>query len=171
MPRQNNNAEKKLQTNIKSAQGTFAMAQVMAVIYVVKALISKNFNFWFCNYITELVFKSAKFTEGFEGSFSEAFESTLRGSLPTIAAIAIMLAYTALLLGIAFAAQKKPKLIYAELVLYGIDSLCLAAGRIFAFPSAAVGDGWIDVIFHAFVLAYIVVGVVSLKKLSKGQKA
>ena len=86
MPRQNSNAEKKLQTNIKSAQGTFAMAQVMAVIYVVKALISKNFNFWFCNYITELIFKSARFTAEYEGSFSQAFESSMRGSLPTAAA-------------------------------------------------------------------------------------
>lgn len=166
---QQSNREKKLLTNIKSAQGSFALAQIMTVIYVVKTLISKNFNFWFSNYITELAMKSASFTKSFEGSFSEMFETNFKGTLPTAAAIAIILVYTAVLLGIAFSAQKKPKLLYAELVLYGFDSLCLVAGRIFGFPSELAGEGLIDVIFHAFIILFIIVGIVSQKKLNKEQ--
>ena len=42
---------KKHQTNIKSAVGAFGMSLIMTLVYLVKALLGQNFNFYFSNYI------------------------------------------------------------------------------------------------------------------------
>ena len=47
MQQLSNKQIKKHQTNIKSAVGAYGMALIMTLVYIVKALLGKNFFFYF----------------------------------------------------------------------------------------------------------------------------
>ena len=68
--------EKRYRTDIKSAQGVAAMALVLSLVYIIRWLITKEFDFYFCTSVTEFLLKAASFSENF------------RGSIPAVAAIA-----------------------------------------------------------------------------------
>ena len=62
MQQLSNKQIKKHQTNIKSAVGAFGMTLIMTLVDLVKALLGHNFHFYFCNFVPEVLLKSASFT-------------------------------------------------------------------------------------------------------------
>ncbi|MGN1419704.1 MAG: hypothetical protein ACI4W6_10275 [Acutalibacteraceae bacterium] len=148
-------AEKRYKTYIKSAQGTIGMILVMNLIYILKALISKNLNFWFSLYLTEFMIKSSNFVDGYNGSVPK---------IVSVIVIVLSIAVLAVLTGLS---QKNPKLLYACLVFYALDTVFLLVGNIMNIFGDFCESSFIDIIIHAFVVAFIINGIYGVQKLEK----
>ena len=177
MQQQNSNpvdpAVRRRQTNVKAAQGTFFLSLIMSAVYIARIYLRQSFNFFFCWFLPETLMRSAAFTQQYDDAFSapysEWFKAHLVGKLPGTVLLVLSLAVLALALATALFVTKKPKFLWLELILYGIDSALLLCGRLFAVPSPMTENGWIDVIFHAIILLLLVIGTVSHKKLGAAE--
>ncbi|MCM1544968.1 MAG: hypothetical protein NC110_06675 [Ruminococcus sp.] len=147
--------EKKYRTYIKSAQGAMAMALVLTLVYIVRAVISGNLNFWFSAYVVEFLIKSAGFFPPYEAAISQPIAIVLMAMFIAVLAVAVVLS------------QKNGKWLYACLVLYGIDTVFLLWGDFSNHFAPFVQEQWIDIIVHAFILLFTVVGIVGCKGLAK----
>ncbi|MCM1363979.1 MAG: hypothetical protein NC122_02560 [Faecalibacterium sp.] len=147
--------EKKYRTYIKSAQGAMAIALVLTLVYIVRAAISGNLDFWFCTYVVEFLIKSAGFFAPYEVSLSQPIAVTLIVLFIAVLAVAVVLS------------QKNGKWLYACLVLYGIDTVFLLWGDFSNHFAVFAQDQWIDIIVHAFIILFTVVGIVGCKGLTK----
>ena len=147
--------EKRYRTDIKSAQGVGAMALVLTIVYIIRWLFTKEFDFYFCTAVTEFLLKAAEFSKDYSGS------------IPTAVAIAGVLAYIGLYIVSVLLAQKDPTKLWLSLLLYSIDTVFLIGIDISGFFGSFVKENVIDLVFHAFLLVFMVVGVLSAKKLQK----
>ncbi|MGN1194962.1 MAG: hypothetical protein ACI4SB_05725 [Acutalibacteraceae bacterium] len=146
---------KRLQTDIKSATGAMGISLVLTAIYIVRALIAKNLNFYFCLYTVEFIIKSSDFSPEF------------KGSLPCAATAAIIVVFIAVTAVFTVLAQKKPVFLYGCLAVYGFDSVFMLIGKFSGYLSPIASEDFIDIIVHAFILAFIIMGTVSYNKLKK----
>lgn len=146
---------KRVQTDIKSAQGAMAMSLALTLIYIVRALIARNLDFYFSLYTVEFLIKASEFAPGF------------KGSLPGAAAIAVMVAFIAAAAVFTVLAQKKPVFLYGCLAVYGFDTIFMLIGKLSGYFSPFEQTELIDVIVHAFILVFLIIGVIAQEKLKK----
>lgn len=158
---------KKHQTNIKSAVGAYGLALIMTLVYVVKALLGKNFFFYFSNYLPELLLKSAAFTAKFDGAFSDPFVQKLQGGMPTVWFWVFFAVYAAVCVALLLIAGKHPPFIWVLFAFQLCDTAALLVGRLQGIPNGMIETVWIDVIFHGLVLLFLLVGGISGVKLPK----
>lgn len=147
--------EKRYRTDIKSAQGVAAMAVILTLVYVIRWLFSGEFDFYFCTAVTEALLKAADFSEGY------------RGSIPSAAAIAGIAVYIGLYVAGVILAQKDPKKLWLSLFLYLFDTVVLIGINVFGYFGPFAKESVIDLVFHAFLLVFLIVGISSVKKLQK----
>ena len=176
MPQQKDKEErsaeiKRLQTDIKGGQGSFFLAVVVSLIYLVKVLLSKNFNFFFSLFVPEALLKSAAFTADYSPTFgaeySQWFSEHLQGLLPGVAVWGALVVIYAACLILAILARNRHMLVIGELVIYGVDTLLVWAFHLFSFPEVFSLNALIDPIFHLFVLVLLIRSVVATMKLKK----
>lgn len=149
---------KKLQTNIKSAQSTFALAGILALIYVVRYFVTGNFNFYFSSYITEFALKAA------DSNIPSAVSLSSSGAYCILAVYAIIFIVCCV-----FSLKAKHGLL-ACLIFYIVDFAALICGVVMS-PFGVVGEEiFIDIIVHIFVILFLSVGVYSVKKLPEVEK-
>ena len=146
---------KRIQTDIKSAQGAMAMSLALTLIYIVRALIARNLDFYFSLYTVEFLIKASEFAPGF------------KGSLPGAAAIAVMVAFIAAAAVFTVLAQKKPVFLYGCLAVYGFDTIFMLIGKFSGYFSPFEQTELIDVIIHSFILVFLIIGVIAQEKLKK----
>lgn len=146
---------KRIQTDIKSAQGAMAMSLALTLIYIVRALIARNLDFYFSLYTVEFLIKASDFAPGF------------KGSLPGAAAIAVMVAFIAAAAVFTVLAQKKPVFLYGCLAVYGFDTIFMLIGKFSGYFSPFEQTELIDVIVHGFILVFLIIGVIAQEKLKK----
>lgn len=151
----NEQLEKRFRTDIKSAQGVIAMATVLSLIYIVRFLFAKNFDFYFCTAVTEFFLKAAQFSPDFNGS------------IPNAVSIGLIVFYLAACFAVVFLTQKKPERLWLALSIYSFDTVFMLWVKLSGFFGAFQSSDFIDIIFHLFVLAFLVVGIVGNKKLEK----
>ena len=94
MPQKKDNEQtspivKRLQADVKGGQGTFFLAAIVSLIYVVRTLLAQNFGFFFSLFVPEVLLKSAAFTAdyppAFEAQYSAFFADHLHGAVPNAA--------------------------------------------------------------------------------------
>ncbi len=162
---------KRLQADIKGGQGTFFLAVIISLIYIVRMLLAKNFNFFFSLFVPEVLLKSAAFTSDYPPTFgaqySAGFGDRIPGMLPNVAVwIALAVIYGACL-ALAILARKRHMLVIGELVIYGLDTLLVWVFHLLSFPEVFSLNALIDPIFHLFVLLLLVRSVAATVKLKK----
>lgn len=146
---------KKLQTNIKSAQGVFSLSGILALVYVARYFVTGNFNFYFSSYITEFALKAA----------DPNVTSTV--SLTTGLSYAILALYAILFVVCCVLSLKSKFGLWACFILYTADFAALIVGTILSPFGPFTEEVFIDIIIHIFVILFLVVGVYSAKKLPK----
>lgn len=146
---------KRLQTDMKSAQGAMAMALVLTLIYIIRTAVMQDFNFYFSMYTVEFLIK-----------FSD-FSPAMRGSLPEAAAAVAIAVIIIALLTLTVLSQKKPQFLYGCLAFYVFDTVFLLCGKISGFFAPLSQSDFIDIIMHAFILVFLVAGVIGYEKLKK----
>lgn len=176
MPQKKDNEQtspvvKRLQTDVKGGQGSFFLAMVVSLIYVVRALLAKNFSFFFSLFVPELLLKSAAFTADysptFDAHYSVFFAEHLHGKVPNAAVwIALACIYGACLM-LAILARNRHMLVIGELVIYGVDTLLVWTCHLLSFPEAFSLNALIDPIFHLFVLILLIRSAAATVKLKK----
>lgn len=147
--------EKRYRTDIKSAQGVAAMALVLTLVYIVRLLLTKNFDFFFCTAVAEFLLKAASFSKDFSGS------------IPPAIAISGVAVYIGLYIVGVILAQKDPTKLWFSLLLYSLDTVFLLGVDVSGYFGPFVKEYVIDIVFHAFLLIFLIVGVSSVKKLQK----
>lgn len=158
---------KQHQTNIKSAVGAYGMALIMTFVYLLKALLGRNFHFYFSNFLPEILLKSASFTTSFDGTFSDLFLQKLQGSVPVVWFCLLFAVYAAVCVALLLIAGKHPPFIWALFAFQLLDTACLLVGRMSGIPGGMTQTVWIDVIFHCLVLLFLLVGGISGVRLPK----
>ncbi len=151
-----NNSEfqiKRHQTDIKTAQGAMAISLVLTLIYILKAIASGNTNFYFSLYTVEFFMKYSAFFPEFRGTF------------PKAAAAAVIAAFMILAIVFTVLSQKKPVVLFGCLALYSFDTVFMLIGKLSGFFSPLAQDDFIDIIVHAFILTFLIIGVIGFKKL------
>ena len=146
---------KRYRTDIKSAQGVIAMATVLSLIYIIEGAISGSFDFYFSTAVTAFFLKGAEFSPQFSGSF------------PAAVSVAAVAAYTALFVAAVLLAKRNTKNLWFGLILYLIDSISLIVMDISGYFGAFKKEDVIDLIFHAFIIVFLIVGVLAVKRLEK----
>lgn len=146
---------KRYRTDIKSAQGVIAMAAVLGIIYVIIGFMTGNWDFYFgISAVKLLVIK---------GADAQELEQTATMWLCFAgAAVCIALYIAAILL-----ARRNSKKLWFGLVLYSIDTVFLVVIDAIGYFGSFKKEDVIDLIFHAFIMVFLVVGVSSVKKLEK----
>ena len=61
---------KRIQTDIKSAQGAMAMSLILTLIYIIKAIFSKNLNFYFSFFTNKKTINKTSAKECFNNTFA-----------------------------------------------------------------------------------------------------
>ena len=143
---------KRIQTDIKSAQGAMAMSLILTLIYIIKAIFSKNLNFYFSFYTVEFLLKDSGFFPEF------------KGALPKAAVVVGILAFMGLAIAFTALSPKKPGFLYGCLALYGFDTVFMLSGKLSGFFSPLAQEDFIDIIVHAFILTFLIIGVAALVK-------
>ncbi len=138
---------KKYETNIKSAQSTYALAGILALIYIVRYFFSGNFNFYFSLFSTEFLLKKSQ---------------GVQNPLPYIAAVSVICIFYIIFGAIAV---KNDKGLSLCLVYYSIDFLLLIANTVTSFGAGIDKNIFIDIIIHFFVILFLVVGAYSQIKM------
>lgn len=162
---------KRLQADIKGGQGSFFLAVVVSLIYILKVLLSGNFNFFFSLFVPEVLLKSAAFTSDYPPTFgaqySAVFSDGVRGTVPNaVVWIALAVIYGACLV-LAILARKKHMLVIGELVIYSVDTLLVWLCHLLSVPEVFSLNALIDPIFHLFVLILLIRSTVATVKLKK----
>ncbi len=139
---------KKLNTNIKSAQSIFALSGILGIIYLVRYFIKGVFDFYFSLSFTELMLKLSK--------------DNLLSVPVAYALIGLFLAVFAFL---AINAVKSEKWLSVCIGIYAFDFLCLFFDMFVLSYEAINAERFVDVIFHLLVMMFLVVGLVSMRKL------
>ena len=196
MQQLSNKQIKKHQTNIKSAVGAFGMTLIMTLVYLVKALLGHNFHFYFCNFVPEVLLKSASFTSAWSGNFSAVFTQQWQGKLSLGWFLGLFAVYAAVCVALVVLAGKHPPLIWvivekptigdahravecddiarANRLLYATAILgllvCLLLGRWLGIPNTMEETMLIDLIFHVLVLLFLLVGGISAVVLPKDKR-
>ncbi|MCI7333598.1 MAG: hypothetical protein MSH34_01590 [Oscillospiraceae bacterium] len=147
--------EKRYKTDIKSAQGVIAMVTVITLIYIVRWLYTREFDFYFCTAFTEFLLKAAEFSPEY------------RGAVPNAAAIAGIVCYLAVYAASVILAQKKPQMLWFPLSLYVFDTVFLLVIDLTGYFGKFTSEYFIDIIFHVFILLFLIVGMVANKKLKE----
>lgn len=148
-------AIKKYQTHIKSAQGVVVLAVILNLIYILRAFIAKNLSFWFSTYLTEFMMKSSGFSPEIEGGISKGIS------------IVIILLQLVLFLISAILSQNNGKLLYLSLAVYLADTAFMAVGYITDIFGDFCEADLINVIYHFFVIVFILGGIYGYSKLKK----
>lgn len=143
---------RRLQTDIKSAQGGMAMAMLLTLIYMIRAFISGNLNFYFSFYTVEFFMKYSDFFSEFKGTF------------PFAASAAVIVVFMILAIIFTVLSQKKPAFLFVCLALYGFDTVFMLVGKLSGFFSPLAQEDFIDIIVHGFILTFLVIGVIGYKK-------
>ncbi|MBR3553475.1 MAG: hypothetical protein IKN72_08830 [Clostridia bacterium] len=154
-------AAKRRATNIKSAQGIFFLFLLMTPIYLLYTCTQWNFRFYFCLFVPEFLFKASHFTREFDNDFSQAFLDRFADRLSTPLTWVLIALILVIFLAAGIAAQRNPRLLLVSLALCVTDTAALVTGRILSLPEAFSPEGWIDVIFHAFLLFLLIVGTIA----------
>ena len=162
---------KLLQTDIKGGQGTFFLAVIISLIYTVRMLLVKNFNFFFSLFVPEVLLKGAAFTADYPPTFgaqySMDFSDWVKGSLPNAAVwVALALIYGVSIM-LSILARKRHMLVMGELAIYGVDTLLVWVCHLLSEPEVFSLNALIDPIFHLFVLILLVRSVAATVKLKK----
>ena len=147
--------EKRYKTDIKSAQGVIAMVTVITLIYIVRWLYTREFDFYFCTAFTEFLLKAAEFSPEY------------RGAVPNAAAIAGIVCYLAVYAASVILAQKNPQMLWFPLSLYVFDTVFLLVIDLTGYFGKFTSEYFIDIIFHVFILLFLIVGMVANKKLKE----
>lgn len=140
---------KKHETNIKSASTAILLSGILGLIYVVRYILSGNFNFYFSLSFTDMLLR-----------LGEDKGSIL---VPAIISVVYILIYTSFSVLMA----KSKKAIYAGLGIYLFDFACLIYSFVYIFPKPLDSAHFIDVIVHLFVITFLVVGIISQKKIKE----
>ena len=162
---------KRLQADIKGGQGTFFLAVIMSLVYLVRALLAGNFNFFFSLFVPEVLLKSAAYTSDYPPTFgaqySQFFCDRMQDMIPNaVVWIALTVIYGACLT-LAILARKRHMLVIGELVIYSVDTLLVWVCHLLSQPEAFSLNALIDPIFHLFVLLLLVRSAVATVKLKK----
>lgn len=134
----------KLETNIKSAMTGYFLSGVLGIIYIVRFIITKNFDFYFSLAFNEFFLRRAHN----EGSYVFAY--------------VLIAAYMAVYFIVALIAGKNSKRLSVALGMYVFD--CVFLIPLFIMQGEIRPEMFIDVIVHAFVIIFLVVGVKSAKE-------
>lgn len=140
---------KKHETNIKSASTAILLSGILGLIYVVRYILSGNLNFYFSLSFTDLLLRLGEDKGGI--------------LVPAVISVVYILVYTSLSVLMA----KSKKAIYAGLGIYLFDFACLIYSFVCIFPKPLDSAHFIDVIVHLFVIIFLVVGIVSQKKIKE----
>jgi len=140
---------KKHETNIKSASTAILLSGILGLIYVVRYISSGNFNFYFSLSFTDLLLR-----------LSENKGSIV---LPAVISVVYILVYASLSVLMA----KSKKAIYAGLGIYIFDFICLIYSFVCVFPKPIDSAHFIDVVVHLFVITFLIVGIISQKKIKE----
>ena len=134
------------------------MVTVITLIYIVRWLYTKEFDFYFCTAFTEFLLKAAEFSPEY------------RTALPNAAAIAGIVCYIAVYVASVILAQKKAQMLWLSLSLYAFDTVFLLVVDLTGYFGGFTSEYFIDIIFHAFILLFLIVGIIANKKLKKLQE-
>lgn len=140
---------KKHETNIKSASTAILLSGILGLIYVVRYILSGNFNFYFSLSFTDMLLRLGEDKGGI--------------LVPAIISVVYILMYTSFSVLMA----KSKKAIYAGLGIYLFDFACLIYSFVCIFPNPLDSAHFIDVIVHLFVITFLVVGIISQKKIKE----
>lgn len=149
--------EKRYQTNLKSANGIFAMTAILNLIYILKFALSENFDFWFGYYATEYVLKSSKFTSIYGGTVSKTLAAVLVGLIIVASLVLIILL------------SKSVKNLWICLAVYLADFIFMIVGFMKDIFSDFTQSSLIDLIFHIIVIIFITVAIVSHERHEKSK--
>ena len=176
MPQKKDNEQtspivKRLQADVKGGQGTFFLAAIVSLIYVVRTLLAQNFGFFFSLFVPEVLLKSAAFTAdyppAFDAQYSAFVADHLHGAVPNaVVWIALAVIYGACLI-LAILARNRHMLVIGELVIYSVDTLLVWVCHLLSFPETFSLNALIDPIFHLFVLILLIRSAVATVKLKK----
>ncbi len=139
--------QKKLQTDVKSAQTVFTLAIVLGIIYVVRYFFTRNFDSFF----------SLSFTDTLLNLSND-------GKIPFVAAIVLVCLYIGVYIVLSVLSLRNSKYFTACLGIYIFDFACLLLQILVIYKSSFSTDSLIDVILHLFVVTFLVVGIRSYKK-------
>lgn len=140
---------KKHETNIKSASTAILLSGILGLIYVVRYILSGNFNFYFSLSFTDMLLRLGEDKGGI--------------LVPAIISVVYILMYTSFSVLMA----KSKNAIYAGLGIYLFDFACLIYSFVCIFPKPLDSAHFIDVIVHLFVITFLVVGIISQKKIKE----
>lgn len=146
---------KRYRTDIKSAQGVIAMATVLSLIFIIEGAFSRSFDFLFSTALTQFFLKAAEFSPDFNGS------------LPTFVSIAGTAVCFLLFIVALILARKDVKKLWFGLALYSFDTAFLIGVDISGYFGAFKKEDIIDLVFHAFIMVFLVVGIAAVRKLEK----
>ncbi len=146
---------KRYKTDIKSAQGVLAMATVLSLIYIIEGVASGSFDFYFATAVTGFFLKAAEFSPEFNGSLSAGVS------------IAVVTVCALLFIAAVLLAKKNTKMLWFGLVLYAVDTVFLFGVDISGYFGAFKKEDVIDLIFHAFIMVFLIVGVLAVGRLEK----
>lgn len=153
-----NEKEKLYLSYIKSADTAITVAFVLNLVYVVRFILSRNFDFFFSLYTTQFALKGGGFFGIYEGSISKSLSVI-------IVALSFLVLLAALLLPL-----KNPSFLTFSLIAYSLDTAFLIFGFI-KNPFFDINEGsYIDLIFHLFILLFIFVGIYANNKLKNSEQ-
>lgn len=145
--------EKYYLSYIKSAQTALSVSFILNIVYVLRFIISKNFDFYFSVYTTEFFMKLSGFFSVYESKISKLSGAVI---------IAFVILVFAIILIISL---KNSKFLSVGLLLYLLDFAFLLWG-FFKNPFSDITEGvYIDICFHILIIIFLSVGIYSNKKM------
>lgn len=142
-------------TYVKSGAGAVVISLVTTIIYLVRMFVTGNVEFWLSTYITQFMVKSSSFVPEYSGS------------VPKPASIAVIAVCFIAMLIPTVLSQKNSKWLKISLVMFLIDTLmnivCVSLNVFHDFTQ----NSFIDIIFHLFILTFLIMGVYGSKKLDE----
>lgn len=142
-------------TYVKSGAGAVVISLVTTIIYLVRMFVTGNVEFWLSTYITQFMVKSSSFVPEYSGN------------MPKPAAIAVIAVCFIAMLIPTVLSQKNNKWLKISLALFSIDTLmnivCVSLNVFHDFTQ----NSFIDIIFHLFILTFLIMGVYGSKKLDE----
>ena len=142
----------KLKKRVRTAKTTILLVAVLTIANIVLIVIESDMVFTFSAFIPQFVITI------FAGIAAEQGISSLV-YIGIAIALLMALIYLALWLG----AKKKDGFIIAALVFFGLDTAVLLLGLVSYFDKSYI----IDVVFHAWVIYDLILGVSAYSKLKK----
>lgn len=142
-------------TYVKSGAGAVVISLVTTLIYLIRLCVTGNAEFWLSTYITQFMVKSSSFVPEYSGN------------VPKPASIAVIAVCFIAMLIPTVLSQKNSKWLKISLALFSIDTLmnivCVSLNVFHDFTQ----NSFIDIIFHLFILTFLIMGVYGSKKLDE----